>query len=441
MDPQIEHTFFGVILCPKGHVDYLRDQNSTALKDLIEHKRRMLEQEIYMRNVSGGDEPTSVHSNEENLSRQVEYVLNHIVVVVICVIGILGNLLNLAILSHRSWQIALGRMERFSHSGLIGLAASDLSFCLFILPHSFVDQHQSGYNSIGFSLVYNTYIEAIINTFVLCSTMLTVALAAGRYFAIVFPIRAREVIGMTFTRRVIGGVVLFSILANLPRYWFKAIRTIDCSDESNRYYFTKGPMSDYETVYISIYFVAAICLPLFVLIFCNVYLLKALKDAHKEAKFKCRTTTKTHDSGFRITLSLVIIIIAFVVLVIPGEVITFFKGILLGGDPSGTANPDRYNLPLAITSCMQALNFSFNFILYCSVNTHFRRTMGNMARCHWGPISERRRGRGLLRYDSASVGSNTNQVTLTMCNSTTKWNTVADRWQTVVDSDNSAEDV
>ena len=357
-----------------------------------------------MSNTSGADDAV-----DENVrAAEIEDFLLTRVVPSICVIGLLGNILNLMVLSHRSWQIALGRMERFPHSGLIGLAVSDLLFCLAVLPHFFVNLHAVGYNRLEFGLVFQAFRDPVISTCVLSSTMLTVAIAIGRYFAIVHPIRAREVIGMTLTRRVLGSVTLFSVCVNLPRFWMLQIRTIDCHDGSYLYYVHAGPLKHHEMLYKSIYFVIAVCVPLVVLTFCNVHLLRALKQTF-DAPIQCRGKEKSRDSNFRITLSLVIIIIAFGVLVLPGEASVFLRLVLAHTEGA----TDRFNLPIAVLSCMQALNFSFNFVLYCAVNTHFRRTIRNVLHCRWVSVSKRKQK--TVQYDSLSTegGPNTMRMSVT----------------------------
>ena len=85
-------------------------------------------------------------------------------------------------------------------AGLVALAVSDLFFCLTVIPHAWVDKMRFQFDSRGFDLYYTAYGDAIVNSFITSSTWLTVAMATSRYLAVVHPIRARDIIGMTFAK-------------------------------------------------------------------------------------------------------------------------------------------------------------------------------------------------------------------------------------------------
>lgn len=104
----------------------------------------------------------------------------------ICSIGVLGNILSLVILTKR--QATADRMERCVGIGLIGLAVSDLLFCLCLLPHAFF-YNEGVYKSKSIELLYRIYHQPIINAFILTSTWLTVTMSLSRYMAICHPFR------------------------------------------------------------------------------------------------------------------------------------------------------------------------------------------------------------------------------------------------------------
>ena len=82
----------------------------------------------------------------------------------------------------------------------MALAVSDLLFCLAVIPHAWVDKIGFMFESRGFDLYYTQYGDAIVNSFITSSTWLTVAMATSRYLAVVHPLRARDIIGMTFAK-------------------------------------------------------------------------------------------------------------------------------------------------------------------------------------------------------------------------------------------------
>jgi len=79
------------------------------------------------------DDDYSTMSDSERCQMAVKYVVNKIVAPLICAFGIVGNLLNLVVLTRKRLQCTMDRMEKSSHVGMVALALSDFMFCLFYL--------------------------------------------------------------------------------------------------------------------------------------------------------------------------------------------------------------------------------------------------------------------------------------------------------------------
>lgn len=69
----------------------------------------------------------------ERSLRVAEYLVKRMVEPSICAFGIVGNLLNLIVLTRKRLQCSMDRMEKSAHVGLVALAVSDLLFCLVYL--------------------------------------------------------------------------------------------------------------------------------------------------------------------------------------------------------------------------------------------------------------------------------------------------------------------
>ena len=323
----------------------------------------------------------SAEDDDENkIYQKIEDVLLSKVAFSICVFGVIGNILNIWILTHKGLQSSMGRMEKFAHTGLISLAVSDMMFCVLVLPLSHISVHDYyTTNPYDFKSLYNQYQNALINTFLLSSTMLTVTMAAGRYFAIVHPIRARQFIGMTCARRIISLVFVFCIVFNIPRFWKFQMTEIQCTTSGQRYYFRQdGAYKQFEVPYLATYFVIGILIPLILLAYCNIFLVKALHQSKKRIT-RFRQNDNQQETSQRITLTLVIIVIFYLLLLVPAELITVFREFadLIGFSISS----DLFNMAVAIVNVLQSINFSFNFILYCIINTHFRNIVYNAVKC------------------------------------------------------------
>ena len=309
---------------------------------------------------------------------QAEDILDRYVTHYICLFGIIGNLINLCVLTRKSVTAHMERMEKASHIGLIALAVSDLLYCLCSFPQAWLDNDAFESTSINFRLVYSAYGNACINCFLLSSSWLTTAMAVCRYLAICHPLQARQYLGMSASRGIIIAVFCLSIAFNLPRFWMKRIAGVEvCLGQGKVYFVMPGYMErDYiaDMVYTWLYFTFGILLPLLMLAYCNVYLVKAL---HKSSQLRRQhSSSKSSEATRIVTLTLCVIVVMYIFLVGPAELVSFWKPFVLH------SNPHAYGLAVMVCNCMQMLNFAVNFILYCIINVHFRRVVKDLLLCH-----------------------------------------------------------
>ena len=228
-------------------------------------------------------------------------------------------------------------------------------------------------------MYFSLYGDTIVNIFIMSSSWLTVVMATSRYLAICHPFRAREIIGMSFAKGSICVVFLVCVLFNLPKFWSIKVDTMPCIGGWEVYFPMDGYMKQnamFRNVYTWLYFLIGLLLPLLTLIYCNTFLLQTLYHSAKMRK-KYSNPNASAESKHQITLTLIIIIIMYILLVLPAEVINFFKDYI----KEEHRLTDCFNLGLAIVNCLQAINFAFNFVLYCAINVHFRRTMLEVSLC------------------------------------------------------------
>ncbi|ELU15023.1 hypothetical protein CAPTEDRAFT_200954, partial [Capitella teleta] len=116
-----------------------------------------------------------------------------IVIPIVCIVGIVGNLLNLFVLTRRRLLSSMQRLERCATYGLTALALSDMLFCLTVLPNTLE------FPTSVFSLYYRVYGIAFIHLFIMLSNWLTVVIAINRFLVVMYPIHARHFLGSTKT--------------------------------------------------------------------------------------------------------------------------------------------------------------------------------------------------------------------------------------------------
>ena len=330
----------------------------------------------------------TISSNDLMMYDRVEYILYHYVLPVTCCFGILGNILNLMILSRKSLTVHMERLEKCAHSNLIALAVSDLMYCVTFLPHTCMPIfiHTSYMSPL---VLYDAYHTAMINTFLVFSSWLTVAMAVSRYIAICFPIRAHQYLGILASLMDIGIIFICSVLFNVPRYFTKTIHKTACQEGGYSYFTIPGALHIHpnaEFIYQWIYFVVGIIMPLIAVAYCNIYFIRALQSSRnlrrQHSSHGQEKTSSSSNVPSILTLTLSIIVL-YLLLVIPAEIIMFFKDYAIKhfADTGNNIVIARYSLAAAICNNLQIFNFVVNFLLYCMINVHFRQVIKNACCC------------------------------------------------------------
>ena len=109
----------------------------------------------------------------------IDYI-STVIIPCIGICGVLGNLLNVGILSWRYWRQDEDTMEKVALVGLIALAVSDLCFCLVLITNfgHWTDTPVFMEFTFGIYVVmYGTYFHEI---FLKTSTWLTMIVATAR---------------------------------------------------------------------------------------------------------------------------------------------------------------------------------------------------------------------------------------------------------------------
>ena len=295
---------------------------------------------------------------------------------VICALGVIGNLLNLLVLTRRRLLCTMDRLEKSATYGLIALAFSDMMFCVAAFPYVFIAKHGILTDKAhAYVLYYKIYGIGCINMFLMTSTWLVVSMALNRYLVVVYPFRARQSLSASCTIVSITLIYFLSLLFTIPFYLHIKVRKCQWYDDDYRYEL-KSRWAKYITDPMRIYIqwawpVVAVFIPVLVLAFCNTRLIQTLRHAQLNRRSTCRGQTIS-DKSLKVTRTLVIIVLMLLFLVSPSEILRYI-------------NPYRHwgyagEVVALITNIMQATNFAVNFILYCAVNATFRQTLKSFCR-------------------------------------------------------------
>jgi hypothetical protein len=318
-------------------------------------------------------------------------IINGYVQPVVCAFGILGNMLNLIVLSRKRFTTSMDSMERTVQMCLIALAVSDMMFCLVALPQSVLKHPYISQSMMSF-LLFKFVETPLVNTFILTSTWLTVSMTIGRYIVVCHPLHARSIVDAKCTRSAIISVYVISIGINMPRYWMKQIYPVRCILLAKYGYIDSKDIDFNDTCYLvdksklgrdltflvsytSVMFVIGFVIPLLILIYCNAHLIRALNRARRIQR-QITANAAYRQQKDRLTPTLITIIIMFFVMVAPGEIYMYIHII---NKPTNLFSTDTI---FCITNTLNLINYSMNFVLYCAVNASFRKTLRSMVIHH-----------------------------------------------------------
>ena len=391
------------------------------LDDLFNNKTNQL-LGMHSLNGSGGGEQLPESEDTFTLQR----ILRNVVTPIICAIGIVGNIMNLVVLTHIRLRKADGAKDNGSHLGLIMMAVSDVLFCLAVFPRGFVPESASLFTSFDAKLLYQVYGTGLVTTFILTSTWLTVAMAMLRYIGICHPFMAKKIDCHLVSKILYFSVFLLGVLFNIPTFFQYKITNFTM-DGQQFYLVDIGLMAQrktFEKAFTISKAVLGIFIPTALLVFFNCSLIKALKESHHMRR-QCHVQETTSRTSIRITLTLIVIIIAFFLLVIPCEVMDFFSDFIR----MDARRTEHFLFWRSIGNICQIVNFSFNFILYFAINCHFRSVLRDLVVCS-GKLSN---GSGVSYSHRMLRQTSTFNSDIPMCTpSSTSQHTILQRLDSVV---------
>ena len=217
---------------------------------------------------------TTSHDNNQNIpTNPHSYTWFEYALLIVCSIGILGNCLNLFVLTRRRFRTALNNLECSANYGLVALAVSDFCYCVIVLPHAAfpgISGHIPEHRNLWI-MVYKSYGIGFINLFQMTSTWIIVIIAINRWIVVKYPLRAKHMIDKRVTLSSI--LIMCSICAILTVPYFMFRQIVRCGPV----YRAIVPWDDSFIHSLKVYLrwvwpVLANFIPLVLLIWCNVRL-------------------------------------------------------------------------------------------------------------------------------------------------------------------------
>ncbi|XP_013414301.1 FMRFamide receptor [Lingula anatina] len=301
------------------------------------------------------------------------YIMNVYVTGILCVFGVIGNILSLIILLQ-------DKKKSITFYLLRAVAVADT--CLLITT-LFVYVLPAVYPYTGELKFFSwnmPYLQAWVWPFAMMAhtgavwTVVTVTF--DRYIAVCIPYRAKFLRTIERGRAGIGLVTAFSVLYNLPRFFDVQVKEIyDFCENVTRVYFDLNlyAYSGYRIGYVIVsYFAINIICPISILTYLNIRLIMALRRGQRRRASIGRASMSAKKDDHNVTLLLIVIVIAFILCQLP-SVVT--QAMYAWQEQLGTKMLMFQRFYVPFSNAMVILNSSINFLIYCVFGRSFRRMM------------------------------------------------------------------
>ena len=301
----------------------------------------------------------------------------------ICTVGVLGNILNLLVLSRHKMMRALDRLERSASHVLLAMACSDLGYCLVQLPTAVLaDDFNYEPMSRWWVVYYRMYREHMIDTFMIISAWLIVILSVNRFIVVAQPLRATLLVSGSKTVIGICAVVIFGIITTAPNFLYLKISSCQMPTGEEAVKIGAGLDGVTGTQWrllqhyrMRVWPILATFLPFAIMTACNIMLIFHLRRAmiarqacSASGNHRLQADLRTKN---KIVATLLAVVLMYLIFVVPIEAM-LYKNIF---------NSTWGYIVGKIFNILMALNFASNFLLYVMVNEKFRKIAFQIVCC------------------------------------------------------------
>ncbi|CAC5412419.1 unnamed protein product [Mytilus coruscus] len=285
-------------------------------------------------------------------------ILNIYIGPILCAFGICGNIMNLIVLFK-------GRLTDSPYLYLKTLALTDM----FALTLSLVHMTISGKSTMYVWQFFNAYVFfPLANFFMAASVWLTVGVTIDRFIYVKAPLFARGYCSRKRARVRIILILCFTLLVSVPRFYCYTV-----NGNGDIFSLTKSSFRASITYY-RIYNITCIVIihvaPLLILMFCNVYLICALRNAkstREELHIRNNREKDWQRDQRRFTITLISIVLVSIIAIVPSTIVDFVQFF--------KTSFNTYRKLRLSSNLLLLCNLSMNFLLYCAFNKRFVRAM------------------------------------------------------------------
>lgn len=290
-----------------------------------------------------------------------EFWSNGILLNVVGVLGILGNILSMIILSRPQMRSSINYL-------LIGLARCDTvliltSILLFGVPAIYPFTGYLRYYYLRLLPEISRVVYPLAMSAQTASVYLTLTVTLERYVAVCHPLRARALCTYGRARIYVIVIIIFSICYNIPRFFEVQLKQHDDSEFGIVFCISASDMRQ-DDIYINIYIhwlylIFIYFIPFLSITFFNSMIYQQVRKANRERQRLSRTEKR--EIGLATMLFCVVIVfICCNILALLINIIEAFDGHI-------------YDRLVKTSNLLVTINSSVNFIIYVIFGEKFKR--------------------------------------------------------------------
>ena len=236
--------------------------------------------------------------------------------------------------------------------------------------------------SFNFVIIYGFLHHGLSCTTISISILITVALAVTRYFIIVSPIRIRAGITVSVTVRLMVIIFIVGIVSNIPHFMIYNITDIRNNETNKTEYYLDYhgiPLTQHmKTAYDITYNVVFIAIPIFVLFYCNIFIVRELYNSRQSLRHanvdEQRQPTRTSSI---VNILLIVMVLQHIICVLPScEAFGIIQNFINTQQCS-----ILYNKVISFLTLIELCGFAFNSLIYCALNAHYRKCIRSIFKC------------------------------------------------------------
>lgn len=311
-----------------------------------------------------------------------QFVLNTIVISLLCVSGLAGNTVSILVLQkdrHNRVAVFLLQALAIAHNCVLCLVFVGLSVAYGLLP---VADPVAHVRLRPYVLKYFNPLGNIAQSTVI---FLTVLLAVNRYIAVCRPFTAKRWLTMKYARIQVAFVVAMSVLLNVPRVFMyesisSGVRVMGCTVTLDPTFNRSelGRNKDFEKIYLNgIYTSLVLFLPLVLLVGFSVPLIRQMQRSKRRMKRNSLSYRGRQENS--ITMVMIVIIAELIVCHATDRASIVARLMLVKGTtPADLAlleSPHPLFFAMNVTNLLVILNSCTDFFIYYIFRRRFRRIL------------------------------------------------------------------